>query len=147
MKNKSDNVPEVDCSTVTQTASAEEVTTLKHYIDSSAVSAVQDSRGFFYSMDSTVADSASHATVCSNVAVTYKGTLLNGTVIDSSNTVLTFQLSNVITGWKEMLPLMIKKASVTLYLPPSLAYGTIGYLPAIPGNAYLVFTIKMYDFD
>ena len=109
-KDNSTTIPAIDCSTVTQAASTEEVTTLKHYLDSGAISAVQDSRGFFYTIDSAVAgDTTSHASVCSTVAVTYKGTFLNGITFDSSSTVVTFPLSTVIVGWKEMLPLMKKK--------------------------------------
>ena len=148
IKDNSSNIPVVDCSVVTTAAPSAEITTLKHYLDSSAISAVQDSRGFFYKMDSTVAtDSGSHATVCSNIAVTYKGTFLNGTTFDSSNTAVELPLSNTILGWKEAVPLMKKNASITLYLPPSLAYGSAGYPPTIPGNAYLIFTITLYNFD
>ncbi len=148
-KNNSANTPAIDCSSPTQAASSTETATLQRYLDSSASSAVQDVRGFFYVMDSTVADSASgHPTVCSSVSVTYKAALLNGTTVDSSgSTAVTFPLSNVITGWQEMLPLMRKNASVKLYLPPSLAYGSAGSSTAIPPNAYLVFTIKLFDFN
>lgn len=147
LKNNSNNTPTIDCSSPTTAAPSSETAVLKHYLDSSATSAVQDTRGFFYIMDSTVADSASgHPTICSSIAVTYRGTLLDGTLIDSSNGI-TFSLSNVITGWQEMLPLMRKNASVKLYLPPTLAYGTAGSSTVIPPNAYLVYTIKLYSFN
>lgn len=148
LKNNSNNTPTIDCSSPTTAAPASETAVLKRYLDSSATFAVQDTRGFFYVMDSTVADSVSgHPTICSGIAVTYKGALLNGTAIDSSNSAITIPLSNVIVGWQEMLPLMRKNATVKLYLPPSLAYGSVGSSTAIPPNAYLVFTIKLYDFN
>ena len=139
--------PQVNCSTVTTTAPADEVATLKRYLDSSAISVVQDNRGFFYVMDSTATTSATHATVCSTVAVTYKASFLNGTVFDSSINIAAIPLANVIAGWQEMLPMMKKKATVTLYLPPSLAYGTNGYPPTVPSNAYTIFTIQLYNFN
>ena len=149
LKDNSTNVPASDCSTVTTAAPVAEVAALQQYLDTNHITTTKDARGFFYSMDSTVAiDSGTHALSCSNVAVTYRGTLLNNTVFDTSyaSTAVAISLSNTITGWKEAIPLMRKNAIMTLYLPPSLAYGTSANGP-IPANSALVYYIKLYDFQ
>ncbi len=141
------NISQPDCSIVTTTAPAAEVTALKAYLDSNNITATQDSRGFFYIADSA-ALTTPKPTPCSTVLVDYKGTLTSGTVFDSSAAPVAFSLSeNLIAGWKEALPLVGKNGSITLYLPPSLAYGAAGYPGVIPGNANLIFHIKLYDFN
>ncbi len=140
--------------TITTKAPDSEVVKLKTYLDSNHIIATQDSRGFFYTMDTTVADTAAtaHATTCSYLAVVYKGKFLNGQVFDSSvnNTATTVRLVAAIYGWQEAVPLMRRNASMVLYLPPSLAYGAAGAssngVQVVPGNAYLIFNIKLYDF-
>lgn len=137
------------CPPVTITAPANEVAVLKAYIDSSHIVATQDSRGFFYSIDSSASADTAHPTTCSDVSVTYTGTFLNGIVFDSTGAdrPVSFYLSgDIITGWKEAVPLMKENAIMTLYLPPSLAYGSSNY-SSIPGNSYLIFKIKLLAFN
>lgn len=145
IKNK---VTEPSCSPVTVAASANEVAALKAYIDSNHIIATQDSRGFFYSIDSSASVTPGNPTICSDVSVTYTGKFLNGTTFDSSgeNTPVSFNLSSVILGWQEALPLMKKNSTINLYLPPSLGYGANNYGP-IPGNSNLMFTIKLISFN
>lgn len=138
-----------NCSPVTKTAPESEVAFLKAYIDSNEIVATRDSRGFFYSIDSSASTDTAHPTICSAVSATYTGTFLDGTVFDSTGAdrPVSFNLSgDIITGWKEAVPLMRKNANMTLYLPPSLAYGLSGY-STIPGNAYLIFRIKLLAFN
>jgi FKBP-type peptidyl-prolyl cis-trans isomerase FkpA len=65
------------CTPVTVTAPSTEVATLKAYLDSNGIAATQDSRGFFYSLDTSASTSTDtlHPTACSDVSVTYRGTL------------------------------------------------------------------------
>lgn len=151
LKDNSSNTPTIDCSTITTAAPSSEVFPIKTYLQDSGINAVQDPRGFFYTMDSTaVPDSAAnHARVCSSIAVTYRGYFENGKTFDSSNNSVSFSLSTAIVGWQEAIPLMKKGATMTLYLPPSLAYGTKGTSDSpqtIPGNSVIIFTIKLYDY-
>lgn len=136
------------CSPLTITAPASEVATLKTFLDSSGISAIQDSRGFFYNIDNSASTDTLHPTTCSDVSVTYTGTFTNGTVFDSTgaNTPISFNLGQTIAGWIEAVPLMKKNSVMNLYLPPSLAYGASGY-QTIPGNAYLIFKIKLWGFN
>lgn len=136
-----------NCSPVTVTAPASEVAALKMYIDTNHIVATQDSRGFFYTIDSSIGSGTARPTICSAVSATYIGTYLNGKVFDSSLTnPASFSLNGVITGWGEAVPLMRLNESMTLYLPPTLAYGAAGYGP-IPGNSYLRFNIKLLAFN
>ncbi len=149
LKDNSNATPAIDCDGITITAPVGEISTLKQRLDSLGIlSTQQDPHGFFYSMDSTKAtDSGVHATPCSNVAVTYSIARLGDTVFERSDSVIAISLplTNVI-GLKAALPLMKKRATMTLYLPPSLAYGTSGY-KTVPGNTYMTFTITLYDFS
>ncbi|MDQ2753848.1 MAG: FKBP-type peptidyl-prolyl cis-trans isomerase [Bacteroidota bacterium] len=144
-----DSHPAVTCSPVTATAPTSEVTLLKAFLDSSHITATGDSRGFFYTIDSSAAVSmAGHPTICSDVSVTYTGTFLNGQAFDSSgaNTPISLSLSSTVLGWQEAVPFMRSNAVMTLYLPPSLAYGAGGRGP-IPPNANLIFTIKLLAYN
>jgi hypothetical protein len=147
IKNNTTN-PTYTCTPLDVTAPSSEVATLKAYLDSVGIDATLDNRGFFYSFDTTGATDTLHPTACSDVAVNYKGTFLNGTVFDSTkaNSPATFNLSGVIAGWQEALPLMKRNAVMNLYLPPSLAYGSTNY-QSIPANSYLIFKIQLLAFN
>ena len=136
------------CQPLTATAASGEVATLKNYLDSSGIVAIQDSRGFFYTMEDAGSADTLHPTTCSDVSVTYTGTYLNGVAFDSTGatTPISFNLSGVIPGWQEALPLMRNNGIMKLYLPPSLAYGSADYR-GIPANSYLVFRIKLWGFN
>jgi peptidylprolyl isomerase/FKBP-type peptidyl-prolyl cis-trans isomerase FklB len=79
------------------------------------------------------------------VKVNYEGTLLNGTVFDSSyknGKPVTFQLKDLIKGWIDGLQLMRPGDQWVLYVPPSLGYGDEQTGP-IPPNSVLVFKLEL----
>lgn len=129
--------------TVTAQASQEEVRALQQYIKTSGVAATADSRGFYYAIQS--AGTGSKPTVCSNVTVNYTGRLTNGRVFDSGKGV-SFDLNQLITGWQEGIPLVAPGGTITLYLPPSLAYGDQEQ-NGIPANSILIFTIDLLQIN
>ena len=131
-----------NCPSVNVSAPASEVANLKAYLDANNIVATADARGFFYSIKTP--GSAAKPTVCQTVTVGYAGKFTNGQIFDSSPGV-TFSLSNLITGWKEGIPLIGTGGSIVLYLPPSLAYGSGGY-GSIPPNSNLIFTIDLKSF-
>lgn len=145
---KERDLPARTCPQITTAAPANEVAFLKAFIDSSNLVTTQDSRGFFYSIDSSASTDTAHPESCSDISVTYTGTFLNGTVFDSTGVdrPTSFNLANTLVGWREAVPLMKGNAKMTLYLPPSLAYGEKGYL-SIPGNSYLIFQIRLWGFN
>ncbi|MCW3082568.1 FKBP-type peptidyl-prolyl cis-trans isomerase [Segetibacter sp.] len=130
------------CPSVNVSAPATEVATLKAYLDANNISATADPRGFFYTI--TTPGSAARPTVCQTVQVAYVGKFTNGQTFDSSPSAV-FSLSDLITGWQEGIPLIGTGGSITLYLPPSLAYGS-GARDGIPANSNLIFTIDLKAF-
>jgi FKBP-type peptidyl-prolyl cis-trans isomerase len=80
------------------------------------------------------------------VQVHYHGTLIDGTVFDSSvdrGEPVTFRVNRVIPGWTEALQLMKEGAKVRVVIPPELAYRQRGAPPKIGPNETLVFEIEL----
>jgi FKBP-type peptidyl-prolyl cis-trans isomerase FklB len=81
-----------------------------------------------------------------NCDVHYRGTLADGTLFDSSydrGTPLTFKPTQVIKGWTEALQLMREGDKWLVFIPYTLAYGSSGAPPVIPGYAPLVFEMEL----
>ncbi len=81
-----------------------------------------------------------------NVTTHYHGTLLDGSVFDSSyerNEPASFPVGGVIAGWTEALQLMGTGAKWRLYIPSDLAYGPRGAGGDIGPNATLVFDVEL----
>lgn len=82
------------------------------------------------------------------VTVHYTGTLIDGTVFDSSvkrGTPATFPLNGVIKGWQEVLPLMPTGAKWKVVIPSELAYGERGSGGKIGPNETLIFEIELIE--
>jgi FKBP-type peptidyl-prolyl cis-trans isomerase len=81
------------------------------------------------------------------VKVNYTGTLIDGTVFDSSDRLgkpLEIQLNNVIAGWTEGMQKIGKGGQIMLFVPPQLGYGDDGR-PGIPPGSVLVFKVDLLD--
>jgi len=81
------------------------------------------------------------------VTTHYHGTLIDGTVFDSSverGEPASFPLNRVIPGWTEALQLMSTGAKWRLFIPPELAYGDRS-AGDIPPNSTLIFEVELLD--
>jgi FKBP-type peptidyl-prolyl cis-trans isomerase FklB len=84
------------------------------------------------------------------VKCNYKGTLIDGTVFDSSydrGQPATFGVGQVIKGWTEALQMMPVGSTWRLYIPSELAYGERGAGSDIGPNEVLVFDIELLGIE
>lgn len=82
------------------------------------------------------------------VKVHYTGTLIDGTVFDSSvkrGEPIEFPLGGVIAGWTEGVQLMSVGSKYTFYIPSDLAYGPNGAGGTIGPNETLIFEVELLD--
>ncbi len=85
-----------------------------------------------------------------NVKCHYEGTLIDGTVFDSSykrGEPAVFPLNGVIAGWTEGLQLMGEGAKYRFYIPFNLAYGENGAGNLIPPYAALIFDVELLSVE
>ena len=76
----------------------------------------------------------------------YEGTLIDGTVFDSSvkrGVPAVFGVSQVIQGWVEALQLMNEGSKWRLYIPSELAYGDQQAGELIPPHSTLIFDVEL----
>ncbi len=79
----------------------------------------------------------------------YHGTLIDGTVFDSSvqrGRPASFPLNMVIKGWTEGLQLMPTGSKFRFYIPPHLAYGDRQVSAQIGPNSTLIFDVELISF-
>jgi FKBP-type peptidyl-prolyl cis-trans isomerase FklB len=84
------------------------------------------------------------------VKVHYHGTLIDGTVFDSSvqrGEPIVFPVGAVIPGWVEALQLMKVGDTWQLFIPAKLAYGDQSPSPVIPANSVLIFEVELLDIE
>ena len=79
----------------------------------------------------------------------YHGTLINGTIFDSSvqrGRPASFPLNMVIKGWTEGLQLMPTGSKWRFFIPPHLAYGERQVSAQIGANSTLIFDVELISF-
>ena len=84
-----------------------------------------------------------------NVTVHYHGTLIDGTIFDSSvdrGEPVNFPVNGVIAGWVEALQLMSVGSKFKLFIPSNLAYGERGSGPIGPSST-LIFEVELLSIN
>ncbi|WP_116474777.1 FKBP-type peptidyl-prolyl cis-trans isomerase [Zobellella maritima] len=95
----------------------------------------------------TKGEGSVHPSAGSTVTVHYHGTLLDGTVFDSSverNDPVSFPLNRVIRGWTEGVQLMVVGDKLKFFIPSKLAYGNRAAGTIKPGSL-LVFEVELLE--
>jgi peptidyl-prolyl cis-trans isomerase A (cyclophilin A) len=105
--------------------------------------------GLYYTI--TKEGEGEHPPKGANVSVHYSGTLVDGTVFDSSfqrNQPIEFSVGvgQVIPGWDEGILLLKKNGAARFVIPSHLGYGAQGAGDAIPPNATLIFEVELINF-
>ena len=80
----------------------------------------------------------------------YHGTLLDGSIFDSSmdrGEPVVFPVNGVIKGWQEALQLMTVGSKWKLYVPSDLAYGDSSPSPSIGPGSLLVFDVELISIE
>ncbi len=84
-----------------------------------------------------------------NVTCHYHGTVIDGTIFDSSvqrGVPATFPLNMVIKGWTEGLQLMPTGSKFRFFIPPHLGYGERQVSAVIGANSTLIFDVELISF-
>jgi len=98
----------------------------------------------------TAGTGTEHPTLKSKVKCHYHGTLIDGTVFDSSvqrGEPITFPLNGVIKGWQDAVQLMTVGAKWRLFIPSELAYGERSAGPMIGPGATLIFEVELLGIE
>ncbi|TCD12487.1 peptidylprolyl isomerase [Pedobacter frigidisoli] len=112
------------------------------FILANNISATRDASGLYYQI---IKPGTGNFTYPANTKITikYEGRLLNGNVFDNGGgKEQTFNLMDLIQGWRIGIPKIQKGGEIRLIIPPSLGYGS-NATGSIPGNSVLDFTIQL----
>jgi len=135
----SDTPEVVSCSTPLET----DKQTIENYMDNNNLNGQVTPEGVYYVID--IPGSTDKPNADSQVTVSYRGYLLDGTEFDS-NANFTVPLWQVIEGWTIGVPQFGKEGSGTILIPSTLAYDCTAR-EGIPENSILAFDITLIDFE
>jgi FKBP-type peptidyl-prolyl cis-trans isomerase len=114
------------------------------YITQNNLDAKASGTGLYYVIDEIGEGSEIIAT--SDVSVRYKGFYTDNTLLEENTDGVSFNLQQVIPGWKEGLQYFNEGGSGMLLIPSHLAYGSEDF-NGIPGGSVLIFEIEVIDYE
>lgn len=136
----------------TASATQAERTSLAAQVSTITPAPIEHSSGVFYTI--TAPGTGDNPSICSNLTARYTGSLMsNGAIFDATaagSPGINFTLGQLIVGWQKVLPLIKAGGKITLYIPPSLGYGSSDRtnqqgVVVIPANSYLKFDIELLN--
>jgi FKBP-type peptidyl-prolyl cis-trans isomerase FkpA len=114
------------------------------YIAQNNITAVKDSSGLYYEIIKP--GTAPDPTLTSTINVSYKGTLVDGTIFAAANTTATGPLGSAIAGWEIGIPKIGTGGEILLLIPSALGYGQGSPGAPIPDDAVLIFDVQLTSF-
>jgi FKBP-type peptidyl-prolyl cis-trans isomerase FkpA len=131
------------------TATAAEIGTIQQYLTSNGLTAVQLPSGVFYTLNNP--GSGTTPQLCSRIRVNYDAYRLGtGTTFDSNQTTdgIEFLLGLLIVGVQKAMPFVKPGGSITIYIPPSLGYGSEAIansngIVILPANSFIKFDMAL----
>ena len=141
---KDDKTCNINDSTVT--ASASEVTSVETYLANAGITGAQKHPSGFYYKITQAGTGRAVVNLCSAITINYVGRVHTGAEFDRSpaGQPRTFTLGQLIVGWQKGIPLISSGGKITLYIPPSLAYGNNPPQGSvITSTSILVFDIEL----
>ncbi|QJB32776.1 FKBP-type peptidyl-prolyl cis-trans isomerase [Chitinophaga oryzae] len=126
---------------------AETDTRIQQYLFAHNEIAVRDPSGLYYRIYKP-GDSVHFVKPASVVYVNYSNQLIDGTIVDASFDVTNFnnrELKNHIPAWQIGLAKISKGGKIRMYIPPYLAFGSMGVPDIIPPNAILISEVELVD--
>ena len=134
----------------TVVATSNEISYMQNYFSINNITGLtQDPSGVFYKIDT--AGTGTTPTLCSYILVNYNAYRFGyGNPFDSNSDPngISFLLGNLILGVRKVVPLVKSGSQVTMYIPPSLAYGSdiirdqSGNV-ILPANSYIKFEMTL----
>jgi FKBP-type peptidyl-prolyl cis-trans isomerase FkpA len=127
---------------------------IKAYLTSKGITdAVQSPYNFFYRITNP-GTGVVVSNLCTVITVAYTGKLKNDAVVEQSTTAnpLTGDLGMAVVGWQKGLPLIKSGGSITLYVPPYLAYGDTPKTDQngaviIPGGSMMIYDVQVISYQ
>ena len=128
----------------TNVAPETEAATMAKFCADHMISASTDENGIFYQIMNP--GTTPSPDLNDTVFVLYKGSFLNGNVLDESlSAPYASELNDFIDGWKLGLQKISKGGQIKMVIPSSLCYGCNGIPGAIPSNTILYFEVTLVD--
>jgi FKBP-type peptidyl-prolyl cis-trans isomerase len=121
---------------------------LKNYLEENNIEAESTKTGLYYVIENP--GEGDPPKLSNTVVMHYKGSLLDGTVFESSydsGKPLRYQLGALIEGWRQGVPMLGKGGKATFFIPSGLAYGPRGAGPQIGPNTPLIFEVELLDYQ
>lgn len=127
-----------------------EISYMQNYFSNNNITGLtQDPSGVFYKIDTP--GTGAHPTLCSYILVNYNAYRFGyGNPFDSNSDPngISFLLGNLILGVRNIAPLVRAGSQVTMYIPPSLAYGSEEIKDQsgnviLPANSYIKFEMSL----